>query len=113
MYKPSLVSQNCLKLKISAFLAKCEVGNVYLESLYGERSRAHLGSHAVQFLVVITVLCLLAHFQLIQGGHPNIDMALLKQRSAVSKQEGEQQSPDVSTVDICICQKNHLQTYMV
>jgi len=67
----------------------------------------------VQFLVIITVLCLLAHFQLVQGGHPNIDMALLKQRSAVSEKEGEQQSPDVSTVDICICQKNDLHNYMV
>jgi len=67
----------------------------------------------VQFLVIITVLCLLAHVQLVQGGHPNIDMALLKQRSAVSEKEGEQQSPDVSTVDICICQKNDLHNYMV
>lgn len=67
----------------------------------------------MQFLVIIAVLCLLARLQLVQGGHPNINMALLKKRSAVSKQEGEQQSPDVSTVDICICQKNHLHMYMV
>lgn len=86
---------------------------MYLEALYGERPRAHLGSHAVQLLVIITVLCLLAHVQLVQGWDPNIDMTLLEQRSAVTKKEGEQQSPDMSAVDICICQKNHLHMYMV
>lgn len=38
-------------------------------------------------------------------------MALLKQGPAIAEQKGQQQSPDVGTVDICICQKNHLQCH--
>lgn len=76
---------------------------LYLEALYTVGAGSKALCHAVQLLVIITILSLFADLQLIERGHTHIDVALLKEGSAVAEQEGEEQSPDVCTVDICIC----------
>lgn len=78
--------------------------SLYLESLYGVRAWCHASSHLLQLCIVIAVLCLLASLQLVQRGYSNVYVTSLKKRTAVAKEESKKQCPDVSTVDICVCQ---------
>ena len=95
--------------QICWFYSAMQHAKHHLEALYDIRAWSETRCHFLQFLVIIAVLSLLANLQLVQGGDPNVDVAMLKEGAAVAEEEGEKKGADVRTIHICICQQNDLQ----
>ena len=86
-------------------------GEEHLEALNVIGALREAPRALTQLRVIVQVLCFLASpLQLVQWGHPHIDMPLLKQVACIAEQERQQQRADVRPIHISIRQQDDLRT---